>query len=185
MWARMSSWCHNRRRPTRIFLVMLTVVVCLGTVYWGTREQAIRVADHVTITVTRTGNGIGSLPNVIPDGPAGSIVYQHTFGRALAAEAEHLLNDETVIPSPFDTSLGGSTLDGGHERHYHLAFTWHGILVETVDVTCEALPEYYTISALGLVAPWQVRSNVGGSPYGSVIQQLSKDSGGAIPPITA
>lgn len=172
---RITGWYRGKRRRTRILLAALVVLLCMGSVYWGVREAAIRIADHLTVTATCTQTNT-ACPTV------GAVIFQHTFGRTLAADAEHILNDETVSMSPFDFRIGGSTLDGGSNWHYHLAFTWRGILVETMDVTCEALPEYYTISALGLVAPWRVESSSSGLYYGSVMDHLSNDSGGVIPP---
>ena len=171
---RIAEWYRGKRRRTRMLLAALALMVCLGGIYWGLREVAIRSADHLTVTVTRSA--------LSQDGIEGSVIYQQTFGRSLTADAEHILNDETKVVSPFDWSVGGGILYGGQNWHYHLAFTWRGILVETMDVTCDGLPESYTISALGLVAPWAVQSSSSGPQYGSVMELLSDDSGGVIPP---
>jgi hypothetical protein len=151
----------------RVFLAALTLVVLMGGVYLGVREVALHLADHLTITVTRSPYST--------DGPTGSVVYQHVFGRDLTAKAENLLNDDT---KPYTRPYG--TLWGGHEWHYHLAFTWHGLLLETADVDTVTLPERYTISALGIPTPWPVTSV--GDP---ILITLSQASGGSIPPPTA
>lgn len=175
MKERLRNWYRGKRRGTRILLALLALVVVLGGGYWGLREVAIRSADHVTVTVTDSPFST--------EGVVGAIVYQHTFGREFAADAEHVLNDETKVVLPFDWSAGGGILYGGQNWHYHLAFTWHEILVETMDVTCDHMPEDYTISALGVVAPWEVESSSKGPHFGSVMDMLSDDSGGgAIPP---
>lgn len=165
----LTNWYRGKRRRTRILLAALALCIIVGGVYWGLREVAIRIADHMTVTITRTSPDAG--------GPTGSIVYQRTFGRSLAADTEHFLNDDTIISTVFTPfQVDGGTLYGGPKWHYHLAFTWRGLLVETVDVTCDHLPSQYMISALGLEAPWQVWDGTN-----AVILQLVQASGGAIP----
>jgi hypothetical protein len=170
---------HRLSRKTRLVLTAFVLLVFLGSGYYGAREAAPHSADHLTVTVTRT--------SISPDGPAGSVIYQHTFGRPLVVEAEHLLNDETtahlalpLIGKLVDPSEGTQPYDG-RNWHYHLAFTWHGVLVETADVTCDVVPEFYTLSALGLPSLWrrEPKAPVGG--FGAIIGQLVKDSGGSIP----
>jgi hypothetical protein len=150
-----------------MFLAALVLMLCLGGSYYGVREVALRIADHLTVTITRSPFST--------DGPVGSVVYQRTFGRTLAAEAEHLLNDET---EPYTHPYGN--LWGGHEWHYHLAFTWHGMLIETADVDTMDPPEDYAISALGL-RDLQDRQPSAAAPSHVILGQIIQDSGGAIP----
>lgn len=82
----MRRWYRARSRRTRTTLAAQLLLILFGGLY-GVREVALRSADHLTVTVSRLTDE--------PDGRAGSLVYQRTFGRALAADAEHLLNDET------------------------------------------------------------------------------------------
>ena len=89
MWARMSSWGRKLPRRSRNCLAVLTLCVVLGGGYYGIREVAQRVADHLTVTVTRVSDE--------PDGRAGSLVYQATFGRPVAAEAENLLLSDVIL----------------------------------------------------------------------------------------
>lgn len=169
--ARLADGYRTLSRQTRIFLTALLLLICLGGGYYGVREVALRNADQLTVSVTRLGDG--------PDGRAGSLIYQQVFGRALAAEAEHLLNDET------NTGYVGTSLpSSAPARHYHLSFTWQGILVETADVSTMTYPEVWSISALGLPDLQDRSPKVMSYPYtydSSIIYQLYVDSGGAIP----
>lgn len=170
----LSSWYHGARRHTRALLVAIALLLLIVGCYGGIRELALRSADHVTVTVTRSNDS--------PDGPHGSLVYQHTFGRPLAAEAQYLLNNETSPPSylSYLTGLGGSALFGGLQWDYRLTFTWHGIVIETADMLAMESPERFSISALGLsdLRPHITKNNLAG---GSIIAQLAKDSGDVIP----
>lgn len=183
MLKRLTDWYQGRRHRTRIRLAALVLFMVLASAYLGVRAAALRSADHLTVTVTRT--------SISPDGPAGSIVYQQIFGRSLAAQAEHLLNDETTahLALPLIGKLVGPREGiqpyGGRNWHYHLAFTWHGVLVETADVTCDVAPESYTLSALGLPSLWRREPKAPTGGFGSIVEQLVKDSGGSIPPPTA
>lgn len=160
---RLASWYQGMPRQRRIRLVALLLTVVVGGSYWGLREVAIRVGDHMRVTVTRINADAG--------GPAGSLIYTGTFGSALATEAERLLNDAAWVG--FNNE--GGNLNTPPAWHYHLAFTWRGMLVETVDVDRFGTPLNYSISALGVVAPWETIA------YQDIIQQLAQDSGGAIP----
>lgn len=165
---RLADWYHGLSRDARIFLTILVLLGCLGGGYFGVREVALRIADHVTVTVTRESDE--------PDGRAGSVVYQQTFGRTFTAAAEHLLNDETNAGT-----IGTSLPSPNPARHYHLSFTFRGLLVETADVSTATFPELWTISALGL-PDLQERWPKGTSyPNTSIIYQLYVDSSGAIP----
>jgi hypothetical protein len=134
--------------------------------------MALRHADHLTITVTRM--------EADASGPAGSVVFRRTFGQALASRAEQLLNDDTVAHGMF-FPLGGTLPFFGSRWRYHLAFTWHSLLVETADYTHDIVPEQYTISALGLPElnrRWAEDRNLQGY---SLIEALSEASGVTIP----
>lgn len=164
----MRRWYRARSRRTRITLAAQLLLILFGGLYGGLREVALRSADHLTVTVSRLTDE--------PDGRAGSLVYQQTFGRALAADAEHLLNDET------NTGYVGTSLPSSSPPwRYHLSFTWQGILVETADVSTMTFPEMWTISALGL-PDLQERWPKDLSTFNaSIITQLYNDSGGVIP----
>ena len=171
MRQRVTGWYHRRRRSVRILLVALPLILLLSAGYLGVRAMALRSADHLTITVTRMDADTG--------GPAGSVVFRHTFGHAVASRAEQLLNDDTVAHGLFST--GGTLPFFGSRWHYHLAFTWHGLLVETADYTHDIVPEVYTISALGLPelsTRWAEDRNL--QAY-SLIALLSDASGVTIP----
>ncbi|MGH2486643.1 MAG: hypothetical protein ACRDHE_11580 [Ktedonobacterales bacterium] len=168
----MTDWYHRRRRSVRILLVALPLVVLLSAGYLGVRALALRSADHLTITVTRL--------EADASGPADSVVYRRTFEQALSSRAEQLLNDDTVAHGPF-SPLGGTLPFFGSRWHYHLAFTWHGLLVETADYTHDIVPVQYTISALGLPelsTRWAEDSHLQGY---SLIEALSEASGVTIP----
>lgn len=166
---------RGTRRGIRVLLVSISLLLLISGIYYGMRELALHIADHVTVIATRSPWS--------PDGPSGSIVYQHTFGHTLAADAEHLLNHETSAPSYLSylsTLPGGTALVGGLNWHYRLTFTWHGIVIETADMTAMDSPERFSISALGLpdLRPHITKNSLEG---GSIIAQLARDSGGAIP----
>ncbi|MGH2486864.1 MAG: hypothetical protein ACRDHE_12715, partial [Ktedonobacterales bacterium] len=76
MLKRLTGWYRGKRRRTRVLLFALALCLLFGSAYLGIRGVVMRSADHLAVTVTRT--------SISPDGPAGSVVYQHTFGRSLA-----------------------------------------------------------------------------------------------------
>ena len=132
------GWYQRRRRRTRLLLAALPLVILIGLSWWGVRDMALRSADHLTVTITPLSGG-------------GGIVWQHTFGQRDATQAQDLLNDHTIAvgPFPFSRSYGKAPAPGGLWR-YQLAFTWHGILIETATVRLDAVPEFYAISSLGI-----------------------------------
>lgn len=138
---RISGWYRERRRRTRILLIALPLLILVGLGWWGARDMALRAADHLTITITRISADDG--------GPAGSLVWRHTFGQKQATQAQDLLNNYTTAVGPFSPMRGQVLVPGGNWR-YHLAFTWHGTLIETADVRLDAAPESYAISSLGI-----------------------------------
>lgn len=173
---RMMKWYQARSHRTRIILAALLMLFFLGVIYGGVREAALRNADRLVITITRTAEST--------DGPAGGVVYHQAFGHALTADAQHLLNDRTDAPS-YASLLSFPAYNPqvvpGPQWHYHLAFFWRGILVETADMTDDQSPEVYRLSALGLP---DLRTRIPSDPRGtgfSILEQLSKDSGGSIP----
>ncbi|HKV85223.1 MAG TPA: hypothetical protein VJN88_11755 [Ktedonobacterales bacterium] len=165
---RLTGWYRNRRRRTRAVLAALALVICLGGVYYGVREVALRNADHLTITVTPDAQG-----HQAP-------IYRHTFGPSLTAEAEHLLNNVATPISDFSDLPDNLTGYSGPLWHYHLAFTWHGVLIETADMLYDGLFEIYTISALGLPEPHK-RTATSSSDRYPIITSLILDSGFSIP----
>lgn len=172
MWGRVTGWRQRHHRSIRILLIALPLAIALSASYLSVRELALRSADHLTITVTRLGDDTS--------GPAGSVVFHRTFGQALAKRAEQLLNDDTIPHGPFDRP-GGMLPYSGAEWHYHLAFTWHGVLVETADLSRTVLPEQFTISSLGLPdisERWAEDRQLNGY---SLIGTLSDAAGGIIP----
>lgn len=164
----LAGWWHAKRRRTRVLLAALVLVICLGGSYLGLRDAAHHSADHLTITVTPDAQG-----HLTP-------IYRHTFGPSLTGEAEHLLNDVATPISTF-TSLPDN-LSGYSSPlwHYHLAFTWHGVLIETADMIYDGEFEIYTISALGLPEP-QKRTATSSSDRYPILTSLMLDSLWAIP----
>ncbi|MGH2485606.1 MAG: hypothetical protein ACRDHE_06310, partial [Ktedonobacterales bacterium] len=74
---------------------------------------------------------------------------------------------------------GGWRNYGGPAWHYHLAFSWHGVVVETADMTQNGSPETYTISALGIP---DLRQRIFlGRQVQSLIVKLAQDGHVAIP----
>lgn len=171
---RLTLWYHRRHRSVHILLVALPLILMLSAGYLGVRAMALRSADHLTVTITRLVDE--------PGGRAGSIVYRQTFGRTLASEVEHTLNDKVYVYSLTDSitgHLGGG--QPGYPWRYHLAFTWRGLVVETVDVSAWGGAGRFIRSALGL-SDLRVREPKEPSPYnGSIILQLYQNSDGAIP----
>lgn len=131
---RLSGWYHARRRTARLLLAALPLVILVGLGWWGVRNMALRSADHLTVTITPIGGG--------------GVIWQHTFGQKDAQQAQDLLNNRTIAAGPFSRSYG--MVPTGADWHYHLAFTWHGILIETADTRIDIIPEVYAISSLGL-----------------------------------
>jgi hypothetical protein len=120
------SWYRGKRLRARIALVAVPLLLLASDL--GVREVALHSADHLTITVTQPSLG------------ADQVVYQHTFGRSLAAEAEHLLNDKTTalwswpLTMVFHQPSPGSYGTGSHATwRYQLTFTWHGMVVEGTE----------------------------------------------------
>lgn len=68
--------------------------------------------------------------------------------------------------------------------HYHLAFTWDGIEVETADMTYQTGYESYHISALGLPDLRERRGDPNSRTYFPLIHQLAADAGVPVPPPT-
>lgn len=159
---RVMAWYRGLSRDRRIGLSALAMLIILGAGYIGIRDVALRTADHVEVTVT---------------GPDGQVIFRQTFGQPFTSKAEHLLNDETHPQSENGTSLPSPSAS----QHYHLAFTWEGILVETADVTTDVWPELWFISALG-IPDLQTHEPNGNDTYsGSIIRQLYVASSGVIP----
>lgn len=177
------SWRERLRwRNMRVWLIGLLLIVLLGGIYMGLREMALRSADHLQVTVTQTFGG------------PYQVVYQHTFGRTMATDAEHMLNDETTLawdPSllpilaPFVGTSSfnvGTVLTGNHPIwKYQLTFFWHGLVVESTSTDDSQLPEYFSISSLGLADLHTHRTVNNGFQVYSLVQRLAADSGGAIP----
>jgi hypothetical protein len=120
------GWYRGKRLRARLALVAVPLLLLAS--YLGVREVALYSADHLTITVTQPSLG------------ADQVVYQHTFGRSLAAEAEHLLNDKTTalwswpLTIVFHQPSPGSYGTGSHPTwRYQLTFTWHGMVVEGTE----------------------------------------------------
>jgi hypothetical protein len=149
-------------------LPLLAVVLLVGS-YEGLREWAKRNADQLQITIMQAPQGLGS----------SQVIYQHTFGRSLAAFAENTLNHDMTGyegGAPISTVLYGNY----PSWEYYLTFRWHGFPVEVTGADSDGLPEYYTITALGTT---DTRMAVSGSSQNmySFIKLLSAQSGGAIP----
>lgn len=163
---RLKSSYKQAPMTLRALLLALVICVVMAGAYPCLRAVVMRVADHMTVTVSCTQTHDGCV--------AGQIIFQQTFGRSLTADAQRRLNGETTEYSFRNQS---AVLDGGLSLHYHLAFTVLGALVETADVTAEAVPEYYTVSSLGMGtgAPLVAWDN-------SITSEISQDSGGVIPP---
>ena len=166
---RLTGWYHGLPSdspiPVVMLLAILLVPVLLGAGYLGIRDLALRSADSMTVTVTRIADG--------PDGRAGSLVYQHAFGRAVTAQVEHQLNDETASGNRQGTSL---PVPQSSWWQYHLAFSWMGLTVEVADGDTMQIPDRFGFAALGssFEAP-----RLG--TYGSILALIAQASGGAIP----
>ena len=161
------GWYQRRRRRTRLLLAALPLVILIGLGWWGLRNMALRSADHMTVTITRLSADDG--------GPTGGLVWRYTFGRKQASQAQDLINNHTVARGPFSRLGGVVPVPGGHWA-YHLAFTWHGILIETAYVRLDMAPEFYSLSSLGipdLDAHWAVSS--------SLLASISPENGVSIP----
>jgi hypothetical protein len=72
-----------KQRLVRFLVLPLLAVVLLVYSYAGLREWAKRHADQLQVTVVQLSPDPGHSP----------VIYQHTFGRALAAFAENVLNN--------------------------------------------------------------------------------------------
>ena len=138
---RLSDWYRERRRGTRVVLIALPLLILIGLGWWGLRDMALRSADHMTVTITRLSADAG--------GPAGSVVWRYAFGQRQAAQAQDLINNHTAAHGLFSRNYGKVPVPGGNWA-YHLAFTWHGVLIETAYVRLDAAPESYALSSLGI-----------------------------------
>lgn len=143
----------------RSFMVALAICVAMAGAYLGLRAVVMRVADHMTVTVSCTQSHDGCV--------AGEVIFQRTFGWSLTSDAQRRLNGETMpySSSPYSSRMISGIMVGGLNLHYHLAFSLAGVLVETADVTAESVPEFYIISSLGMQQP--------GSPIGWGQGQIS------------
>lgn len=169
-WSGIRGWYQRRQRRARILLVVLPLVVLIGLSWWGVRDIALRSADHMTVTITRLSADDG--------GPAGGVVWRHTFGQQQAAQAQDLLNNHTVAHGPFSRQYDKVPIPGGHWS-YQMAFTWHGILIETATVRLDAMPESYTLSSLGipdLASHWTTRAT-----NFSLLASITPENGVSIP----
>lgn len=157
-----------KRAPVvvRLFLAALALCVVIAGAYWGRYVVARHIATSITVTATCT-----QINDVCPAG--GVVVFHHTYGPLLAQDAQWLLTFETSSPSFRNQS---SIMDGGLNLHYHLAFTFLGLPVETADVIAESIPEYWTVSSPGMAQP---SSRVAWDS--SIMREIANGSGGSIP----
>lgn len=173
LW-RFADWWEAlpRGHRLRIILIPLLCLVVLSGAYYGVREWALRSADQLRVTVTQVSGG------------PYRFIYQHTFGRALAAEAEDMINNQ-MTPGQFPywpSRPQGYVLTGNHpEWQYRLDFLWHGLTLETATTTDVVLPEGLSVCALG-ICDLRGRQTITPQHYGySFIQRLVAASGGVIP----
>lgn len=167
---RLAAWYGRKRMASRLALIALPLML-LGT-YVIARDAALRSADHLTISVMPEHLG-----NQTP-------IFQRTFGAPLAMDAQRLLNDvATPIAESHLQDLGDNLSNySGPVWQYHLAFTWHGVVIETADMLYDGNPEFFTVSVLGL-PEMKKRSAVSGSAKGRypILTNLVRDSSGSIP----
>lgn len=161
----LKDWRHAKRRRTRVLLIAIPLVLLVA--YLGAREVAARSADQLTVTITQMN-------------PQHSIViYHQVFGAAMAKEAAHLLNDEAHAYLELPGTGVPASLYYGPAWHYHLAFSWHGILIETADMTENGKEETFTLTALGM-PDVRVR-RIGPGTWDVIVKRLAQASGGVIP----
>lgn len=156
----------------RSFMVALAICVAMAGAYLGLRAVVMRVADHMTVTVSCTQSHDGCV--------AGEVIFQRTFGWSLTSDAQRRLNGETMpySSSPYSSRMISGIMVGGLNLHYHFAFSLAGVLVETADVTAESVPEFYIISSLGMQQPG---SPIGWGAGADIMGQIAQASGGIIP----
>ena len=151
---------------------MIALPFLLLGAYFVAHGAALHSADHLTITVT-------------PVAPSHQTpIYRQVFGPAIAADAQRLLNDDasSIAQSRLQDLGDNLTSYTGPIWHYHLAFTWHGVVIETADTLYDGTPEFFTVSVLGL-PELSKRSAVSASATDRhpILTSLVRDSGGAIP----
>lgn len=165
---RIATWYRARKRPVRIVLALAALALVFSA-YLGVRGVALHSADSLTITIFQDGKGL---------------VYAHTFGPAVAQEAQRILNDSSLAEPNLNLLGFGEVRSGYHPYYgpawsYNLDFKWHGLVIESASMTENGSPETYSISALGLPDPRSFVFN--GAKMHSLIDQLAQDSHVAIP----
>lgn len=159
------EWYVRRRRVTRVVMILVPFIL---VTYLGARELALRSADQLTITITQLDAG------------STSVIYRQAFGSGLATYTQSLLNDESVSHPRIAWLMSSESHPYyGPAWRYHLAFFWHGLLIETADMTENGGPETYSLSALG-IPDLRVRVN-DGPQWFSIVTHIAKASSGVVP----